>query len=306
MKSLFSLGECIVDFLPRDPSLPFSNSQAFIPFAGGAPANVASAYARMGGKAYLLSLLGKDMFGDFLRSSYKEEGIDDKYLLGTDKGMTSLSFVSLNHEGDRSFAFIRNPGADSFYEPSMLPIQEFKPNDILEFSSVSLKSDSMYASHQAAVEAAIKRNMVVAFDPNLRFSLFPDKELLYKRIASLLPCVDILKLSQDELDFVSHSQPIETLFRGRVKLILLTDGGNGSTLYRKGKEPIHVDAIKSKVVDTTGAGDCYFGVFLQQCPSLDDLDDERLIKAMKVASKAASIVISHKGALPMPSKEQVL
>lgn len=306
MKTLFSLGETIVDFLPLDPGAPLSDRQAFIPYAGGAPANVASAFARMGGKAYLLSLLGDDMFGEFLRAAYKKEGIDDSCLLTTDKGMTSLSFVSLSIDGERSFAFVRNPGADSYYEPSLLPLDKFSPGAYLEFSSVSLKSDSMFNAHRLAIEKAIEKKMVIAFDPNLRFSLFPDKTLLFYRINEILPYVDILKLSQDELAFVSDGRSLDTLFRGRLNNILLTDGANGSTLYRKNGERLHVEAVKTKPVDTTGAGDCYFGVFLHECPNLETKDIKDFELPMKRASKAASIVISHKGALPMPSFAEVM
>jgi fructokinase len=305
-RTLFSLGEGIVDFVPKDPKSSFGET-SFLPRAGGAPANVACAYAKQGGKSYLLSKFGKDFFGDFLIASFQKEGVDTSQIKRTDRSPTSLSFVSLDEKGERSFSFLRNPGADAFYSEDDLPLKLFQKDAILEFSSVSLANPSMLQAHKKAVEAVKGAGGLIAFDPNLRFALFPDRKLLKERIEAFLPFTDILKVGEDELAFLAEGteeEAVASFFEKGVKILLISRGENGANLYSK-KAKISVKGHSVKTVDTTGAGDGFFGVFLANLPSILSSDPTHYRQALERANVAGSLIVQHLGALPMPSKEEI-
>jgi fructokinase len=107
-------GEALIDFLAR-PGATQSEPRAFLQFAGGAPANVAVAAARLGARSAFVGMLGTDMFGDFLQSSLADAGVDTSGIVRTDAARTALAFVQLAADGERSFTFYRPPSADLLF-----------------------------------------------------------------------------------------------------------------------------------------------------------------------------------------------
>ena len=265
--TLFSIGEALIDMIPSRVGCSFDEVSSFSPRTGGAPANVCAAFARLGGKSAFLSQLGDDPFGHKIARELAACGIDLSHLAFTDKASTALAFVSLEEDGSRTFSFYRKPSADLLYSPEQVDPALFTTAFALHFCSVSLVESPMREAHKAAIAAARQAGALVSFDPNLRFPLWPDREALYRTVWEFLPQADILKVSDEELEFLTGTTDIEKalpkLFTGHVQLVVYTCGSAGAYAYTRTAQGFA--AVKPvKAVDTTGAGDGFIGSFLWQ------------------------------------------
>lgn len=259
MKRLYAIGEVLIDFTP------LANENAFQKNAGGAPANVAAVVSLLGGRSTLLSQVGTDNFGSFLIETLKEVGVSTKHLHQTNVGQTSLAFVELDSDGLRDFSFYRNGAADLLYSPSQLPLQDLEQGDAVHFCSVNLVESPMKEAHIRLIEEAHKKDCLVSFDPNVRLPLWGDSQACRETILSFIPCAHILKISDDELEFITGikdvKEAIHSLFIGHVQVILLTRGANGAELYTQ-SHYVQIPGVEVFSLDTTGAGDAFIGAFL--------------------------------------------
>ena len=176
--TLFSIGEALIDMIPSRVGCSFDEVPSFSPRTGGAPANVCAAFARLGGKSAFLSQLGDDPFGHKIARELADCGIDLSHLAFTDKANTALAFVSLEEDGSRTFSFYRKPSADLLYSPEQIDPAWFADAFALHYCSVSLVDSPMRYAHLAAIAAAREAGAIVSFDPNLRFPLWPDRDML--------------------------------------------------------------------------------------------------------------------------------
>ncbi|MDD4849762.1 MAG: carbohydrate kinase [Gemmiger sp.] len=269
--TLFAIGEALIDFIPAQTGCDFAAVTAFSPAVGGAPANVCGAFARLGGHAALLTQLGDDPFGHKIAGELAGFGVDTRHLAFTQAANTTLAFVSLGADGGRTFSFYRNPSADLLYRPAQLPTQALADAFALHFCSVSLVEGNaaytMKAAHQAAIAQATAGGALVSFDPNLRFPLWPDRAALKRTVWEFLPKAHLLKISDEELEFLTDSKDIEAalpaLFTGQVALVLYTCGGGGAYAYTRTATAFS-PSQKVAALDTTGAGDGFIGSFLWQ------------------------------------------
>ena len=278
MRKLVAIGEALIDFAPETIGAPIKEVEAFAPKVGGAPANVCGAYVKLGGEAVMLTQLGNDPFGDKIVEELLAEGIDVSYIIRTDQANTSLAFVALKENGDREFSFYRKPGADMLYQPKDVKESVFQDAYALHFCSVSLGNYPMKEAHVQAIQYAKKANAIISFDPNLRKQLWESEEDLKKAVLEFLPQVDILKLSDEEVEFVTGKEnledALEALFDLGITVVILTLGGDGAMVYTKqtkAKQP----GVEVSPVDTTGAGDGFIGSLLYQLAesekSLEDM-----------------------------------
>lgn len=278
MKTLVAIGEALIDFAPQQAGRQIKDTESFMPKVGGAPANVCGAYAKLGGKAVMLAQLGADPFGDKIVEELAHSGIDTTYISRTEEANTSLAFVALLENGDREFTFFRKPGADMLYQPEQVPEEVFADAYALHFCSVSLGDYPMKQAHKKAIEKASAAGVMISFDPNLRPQLWPDQAQLKAAVTEFLPCADILKLSDEELFFITGKEHIEDaveeLFAMGISVILYTKGSQGAEVYTRTAH-VAVSGSGKKAVDTTGAGDGFIGSFLNQLAyegrTLDDM-----------------------------------
>ena len=278
MKTLVAIGEALIDFAPQQAGRQIKDTECFMPKVGGAPANVCGAYAKLGGKAVMLTQFGADPFGDKIVEELAHSGIDTTYISRTEEANTSLAFVALLENGDREFTFFRKPGADMLYRPEQVPEEVFADAYALHFCSVSLGDYPMKQAHKTAIEKASAAGVMISFDPNLRPQLWPDQAQLKAAVTEFLPCADILKLSDEELFFITGKEHIEDaveeLFAMGISVILYTKGSQGAEVYTRTAH-VAVSGSGKKAVDTTGAGDGFIGSFLNQLAyegrTLDDM-----------------------------------
>ena len=266
-KKLYAIGEALIDFIPQESGRPMKDVLGFCPKVGGAPANVCGAFTRLGGKSEMITQLGDDPFGDKIEEALEENGIGTSHVLRTKEANTSLAFVALKEDGNREFSFYRKPGADMLFSKEKVEADWFKDAYALHFCSVSLGDFPMKEAHKKSIEAATEAGAIISFDPNLRFALWENPEDLKKAVLEFLPLAHVLKLSDEELYFLTGEDSIEAakekLFVGNVCLLIYTRGADGAECYTK-KAKAQSKGEKVKAVDTTGAGDAFIGSFLYQ------------------------------------------
>lgn len=120
-KSLIvSFGEMLIDFVPTVSGVSLAEAPGFLKAPGGAPANVAIAVAKLGGKASFVGKLGDDEFGHMLADILKQNGVSGDGILFDQGARTALAFVTLRADGEREFMFYRNPSADMLLKPEEL------------------------------------------------------------------------------------------------------------------------------------------------------------------------------------------
>ncbi|MBR1765386.1 MAG: carbohydrate kinase [Ruminococcus sp.] len=304
---LAAIGEALIDFIPDRSGCEFDEVGAFAPKVGGAPANVCAAFSRLGGSSRLLTQLGDDPFGHRIMHRLESVGVDTGCISLTDKANTALAFVSLAENGDRTFSFYRKPSADMLYSAESVKEQYFDDVFCLHFCSVSIGDFPMKEAHKRAIDIMKKRGGIVSFDPNLRFNLWESRDALKAAVREFIPLSDIVKLSEDELEFITgYSTPeegSEWLFKQGVKLMLYTLGSKGAYAFTENTMAFS-PACKVKAVDTTGAGDGFTGAFLYKLhelgagvTTLGTLSMETLVECLDFSNRFCAVSVTKKGAI---------
>ncbi|AZK47475.1 carbohydrate kinase family protein [Paenibacillus lentus] len=309
MGQLFAIGEVLIDFIPLQKGSALKDVLAFERAAGGAPANVAAAVSKLGGKAAMLTKLGKDAFGDYLIEQLDMAGVHTGFIQRTTEANTGLAFVSLQEDGERDFSFYRNPSSDLLLAEAEIDPGIFQGDDILHFGSVDLVESPMKQAHLKAIDAVERRGGLISFDPNVRLPLWTSPEECRKTIQAFIPAAHILKISEDEIEFItgipSPEKAIAALFQGHVKAILYTRGKNGADLYLSPEEKYECQGFNVEVQDTTGAGDAFMGGFLYKLldkKAVQDNITELLrgnhLEILQFANATGALTTMKKGAIP--------
>ena len=316
MSKVIAIGEALIDFIPTVKGQELKNVESFTRVPGGAPLNVVSAVCKLGGDGIMLTKLGQDAFGDIIIDTVKPLGVDISRILRTSKANTALAFVSLKENGERDFSFYRNPSADMLLAEEEIIEDDFKPGDILHFCSVSLIDAPIKNAHRKAIEFAKNNNCIVSFDPNIRLPLWESPEKCRKAILEFLPLANIVKVSDEELEFITgikdEKEALNSLFVGSVNVVIYTKGVNGAEFITSNNK-YFAPSYKVEVEDTTGAGDSFIGAILYKISSqniiLDDLvslDKNIVENILDFANRTAAITVSRKGAIgALPTFEEV-
>ncbi|KAK8934173.1 putative fructokinase-1 [Platanthera zijinensis] len=308
-----SFGEMLIDFVPTESGVSLADAPGFIKAPGGAPANVAIAVARLGGRAAFMGKLGDDEFGRMLAAILRENGVSDAGVTFDAGARTALAFVTLRSDGEREFMFYRNPSADMLLTPAELDLDLIRRAKVFHCGSISLITDPCRSAHLKALEVAKEAGVLLSYDPNLRLPLWPSAEEAKEQILSIWDYADVIKVSDVELEFLTGIDSVEdevalTLWRPTLKLLLVTLGEKGCKYYTKDFHGA-VDAYTVKQIDTTGAGDAFVGALL--CKLVDDMsvlqDEKKLRHVLRFANACGGITTTKKGAIPaLPSLAEAL
>lgn len=317
-KKLYAIGEALIDFIPMESGRTLKQVSGFRPAVGGAPANVCGAFSKLGGASAMITQLGKDPFGDKIVEEFEKNNIDCSHISRTQRANTSLAFVALKEDGNREFSFYRKPGADMLMDEKQIKKSWFEDAFALHFCSVSIGDFPMRNAHEAAINYALECGALISFDPNLRYALWKDERDLKKAVLEFLPKAHIIKISDEELEFITGKNNIEAalpqLFVGNVKMVIYTAGANGAYGYvREGKINSHAPGYRVKAYDTTGAGDGFIGSFLFQLyeanintQNIEAITAKQLEKFLDFSNKFCAISVMKPGAIDSyPSLEQM-
>ena len=307
-----ALGELLVDFTVNGMSA--QQNQLFEANPGGAPCNVLAMLQKLGRKTAFIGKVGNDSFGNMLKDTVNRLGINTDNLLMDDKVPTTLAFVHTAADGDRSFSFYRNPGADMMLRAEEVNTGLIADSKIFHFGSLSMTDQAVEEATKTAVEAAGKAGALISFDPNLRPPLWDSLETAKEKIQYGLEQCDILKISDDEIEFLTGTDDIDEGIeqireKYNIRLVCATMGKRGSKAYYQDIRIQCPTFLEVKTIETTGAGDTFMACVLDAVVriGLDSFDKQSLYEMLEFANAASSIITTRKGALKvMPEKSEIL
>ncbi len=314
------VGEVLIDMLAsgatEQASLPMM--APFQPHAGGAPANVAVAVAKLGGQSDLVSMVGEDAFGDYLITMLRHYEVDTTRVMQTDAGKTALAFVSLDADGERSFDFYIDNAAHTWLGKEAYIYVDIDADQIVHFCSGSLASSRVREGTEVMLQKAKDAGTLTCMDINWRPAFWDDTHHAPALIDEVASQVSIIKASKEELDELYGEDKtghcITHWLDQGVKLILLTDGGAPIVAYTAHGE-VQVTPPEATVKDTTAAGDSFIGALLyylsQNLPSAAALSSwlkapDNLESALHFAARCGAHTVSQYGAFTaLPSSTDV-
>ena len=308
-----ALGELLVD-LPGHGRSEQGNP-LFEACPGGAPCNVLAMLRRLGHACAFVGKVGDDLFGRFLRSAVEAVGIDTRGLVMDAAVPTTLAFVLTQPNGDRDFSFLRDPGADMMLTEAELSPAPLEHCRIFHFGTLSMTHPGVRRATERGVEIARQHGAWVSFDPNLRPLLWRNLADAKDAIAWGISHCDILKISDNELEFLTGTADIpagaaqlQQCFPN-LRVLNVTAGASGSYSFSPDAPPIYVPACAcGGVIDTTGAGDTFCACVLHfvLAHGLDGLTPPVREAMLRFANTAAYLVTTRKGALrAMPTPEEI-
>lgn len=305
MFDIAAIGELLIDFTPA--GISSAGNLIFERNPGGGPANLLAAASKLGASAAFLGKVGNDQFGHFLEKTLKNSHIDTRGLRFSESVSTTLAFVHLNEQGDRSFSFYRNPGADMMISEGELDADILKSSKIFHSGSVSMTDEPSRSATLKAVEFAKNSGAIISFDPNLRPPLWKSLEEAKKQILTGINSADVLKISGEELEFITGEKDLargtkQLEIKYGIKIITVTLGPAGA-YYRAGDITGYHPTYDVPVVDTTGAGDAFLGAFLFKLRNTDlkdirNLSSNELDGIMDFANAAGACTTVKKGGVP--------
>ncbi len=266
MRKIVCFGEALIDLLAQAPASP-EVPRSFLQYAGGAPANVAVAAARLGADVHFAGMLGQDMFGDFLFDSLAAAGVATDCIVRTDAAKTALAFVALDAHGERSFSFYRPPAADLLFRGEHFRPACFDGTGTFHVCSNSLTEAEIAAATYEGMRRAHAAGALVSIDLNLRPALWPHHEDPSPRLWQALAQAELVKLSREELDYLAaplggEAAVLERLWQGRARLLVVTDGAAPIHWHLRGGGGGRIDSFRVSALDTTAAGDAFVGGLL--------------------------------------------
>jgi fructokinase len=310
MAEVLCFGEALMDMLAE-------SAGSYRPYAGGAPANVAVALAKLSVESAFVGMLAEDAFGDRLLESLEAAGVSTAQVVRTQAANTALAFISLDAQGERRFSFYRPPAADLLFRAEHFKPEAFKKAAAFHCCSNSLTEPAIADATMEGVRLARTAGALVSVDVNYRPGLWPTHADARPRIWSLLGQADVVKLSSSELAYLAEPMQgeqavITKLWEGRTRWLLITDGP-GLIRHLTCDTEAAASTYEVKSINTTGAGDAFVAGILAslvetRAEGLETFlaDQEQVDGALRFAAACGALAVTRHGAFEaMPSRKEV-
>ena len=298
--AIVALGELLIDF--TEAGISKNGMKLFEQNPGGAPANLLPVASHMGYRTSFIGKIGTDMHGDFLKKTLQNEGIDTGALVEDERYFTTLAFVEIDENGERNFSFARKPGADTQLEVSDLDQKLLSDCRIFHFGSLSLTQEPSRGTTLEAVRIAKEAGALISYDPNYRASLW-----------AAIPLADVMKVSDEESLLLTgagdYDEAADRLLESGLKLVAITLGSKG-VLIATPESRQTVGGFAVDAVDTTGAGDSFWGGFLS-CylglkKEITELTGEEMCRCAITGNAVAGLCVQKRGGIPaIPTQEAI-
>lgn len=295
-------GEALIDMLPRKAQ---TGEDVFLPVAGGALFNTAISLGRLGEETGFVSGISNDMFGEQLIDVLTKSNVSSQYCIRSDFN-TTLAFVKLT-DGHAEYSFFDEKSAGRQVEIHDLPDLPDHINAI-HFGAISLIPEPCGSAYEQLLKLEAPRS-VISIDPNIRANFINDCDAHRARILRMCAEADIIKVSDEDLDWIANGQDAKTMIAkwraDHTSIVIVTKGEDGADIYYHGGL-LEVPVQPTTVVDTVGAGDTYNAGFLSALNkagvlnknALKTIDKDVLAQAGAFAAKVASVTVSRAGANP--------
>lgn len=295
-KFVLIYGDAFVDYIAEDQS----NSR-FTKFLGGATVNVAAGVARLGAASSFITVTGENETSEFVRNELAEEGVDLSFSQIVPKKEVSGVYVHLLENNERHFERYVDATPDIQVDFSAIKNEIIHETIVFHFCSGTLFHPTALGTTRRIVENMKKSNVLISFDANIRPLRWSSEENCRETISSFFNMVDILKLTEEELFFLTETTSIEdgikSMQQYNIEAILVTIGAEGTYAVLHG-EVVHVPVEKVIPVDTTGAGDAFVAgilskIYLEGHPSTK----EAWIRYIALGNRLGGICATKPGAL---------
>lgn len=305
MYDVVSIGEPVIDFNP----VQGEGKLQYVAMPAGGAANVLSAAIKMGACTAMIGWLGADIFGDYIKDCMNRLGIDVRCMRQGSEKNTGIGFVQLSPEGERSFLFYRPRGMLPMYVPET-DNEVLRQTRIFHYTSVSLCKGQIEGT-LAAARYAKAQGALLSFDVNYRKAFWNSEEEAKETIYRCIRDADILKMSEDELQFLYPDDTKETcadkLLADGCALIAITMGARGCYCRTRNTEST-CSGYQVEAVDTTGCGDSFAGTMLGQLSQMgkpiEELSAEEMRAILCKATAAANLCASRSGSMDVMATEE--
>ena len=306
-----AMGEMLIDFTQNGQS--GQGNQMFEACPGGAPCNVLAMLNKLGRKTAFIGKVGDDQFGRLLKRTIEDLGVESRGLVLDSEIHTTLALVHTLPDGDREFSFYRKPGADMMLTKEEVDYDLIRQSKVFHFGTLSMTDEPARTATVKALETAREEGCLITFDPNLRPPLWSSMEDAKKQMEFGFGYCDILKISDNEIQFVSGMEDYDDGIcylqkKYQIPLIFLTMGKEGSRAYYRNLR-VERPGVSVKTVETTGAGDTFFGCAIHGVLEygLEKLNEEKLGQILTYANGGAALITTKKGAIrSMPEPEDIM
>ena len=311
------LGEVLFDYLADDLGKSVSEVTSWTAYPGGAPANVASALAKLGTPSAFIGCVGRDNPGQELVSLLQSIGVDISGIQYTDEAPTRGVYVTRSSSGDRTFAGFGRQAADRFadayLQAALLPTKLFLEAEYLTIGTLELAYPQSRTAVFRALELAMEYHLKVVLDINWRPNFWLDESEAKPLIEQLLSYVDFIKLASEEALWLFETADAGAIFYqlGSVEGVLVSNGA-AQVSYCLGENEGKFAPFPVRVKDTTGAGDAFLaGLIHQLCQiSIPELSNPQTAKnIVKYACAVGGLTTTQSGAIaaqPTPDLVEAL
>lgn len=302
---VISIGEMLIDFTPgKEP-------HSYIRNPGGAPANAVIAMARNGLSTGFIGRLGDDDFGRFLKETLEADRVKVLCPELMKEAITTMAFVTLYENGERSFTFARKPGADMLLSEEDVKEEDIRSCRLVHAGSVNMTKEPARGADTKALRLAHEMGKLVSFDVNFRDTLWDSEADCKAVVDEILDYVDFLKISEEELYFVGGEENIPVFMKEHgISVVIETLGADGARYFYDGKSGM-IPGHKVKAVDATGAGDAFWGGFLSKIllsgvEKKEELTEEIVREALRYGNASGGLCVQKMGGIPaLPTREEI-
>ncbi len=297
---ILAIGELLIDMT----AVEVNNKKMYIPNPGGAPANFLTMAQILGMSTCFVGKVGDDYFGHFLKKTLLEQKVSTEGLKIDGRYPTTLAFVHLEN-GESSFSFYRNKTADVMLEKRDINYNLIDNTKAIYFGSLAFIEQPLAGATEKFIKRAKNEDKMIFFDVNYRSALWERVDKAREVILEKMSFSDVLKLNERELYLITKENRLESAIlsikKMNIPLILITRGSKSTIMIYKDKI-INIKIYDSKVVDTTGAGDAFFGAvangLIKTNKYIDDFRELELIEIVDFANYVASMSLKKHGGIP--------
>lgn len=316
MADVICMGELLIDFVATQENVSLSQSPGFVKAPGGAPANVAVGLQRLGLTSSFVGKVGDDPFGQYLRRTLDDTGVDTTHLLVDPQARTTIVFVSVWDDGHKDLCFFRNPGADMMITPDEITEEIFESARCFHYGSISFIDEPSASAQRKALNIARRRGMMISYDPNLRPTLWPSEDRAREVIQDGFRHCHLAKIAEEEWEVATGKTDLDAglqavLDKG-VELVVVSRGSDGA-LVTNGDYRIELPALQVEVLETIGAGDGFIAAMIsrmlperERLGSLAAIDKDLMEEALGFAMCVGALTCTKVGAIPaLPTLAEV-
>lgn len=315
MSDVICMGELLVEHVSTADNVSIVHSPGFIKAPGGAPANVAVALQRLGLRAGFVGKVGRDPFGEYLRESLAQTGVDTTYLFVDENARTTAVYVAVWDDGRKDLCFYRNPGADMMLNADEISDDIFAGARCFHFGSISFIDEPSASAQRKALRIARDKGLMISYDPNYRPTLWPDRQTAEKIIQDSFRHCHLAKVSEEEWQVATGHEDLEAgikaIMAKGVELLVISRGENGA-IATNGDYRIELPGLEVDVIETTGAGDGFLGAIItallperEKTGSLATLSEDKVRNALKMANAVGALTCKKPGAIPaLPTRAE--